>query len=219
MTLLFEEVDVQYALDVVRDYIFGSGSSPMSACNGTEMILSILRRYESKMQHFNADPNGTELPRAVYTAEQLQSYVKGEPCGISSSMAAEVFLSSLSTDLMTLKRLEPELPNGGNPLGDQEEPPELNKPHGRPNLRLTAGSPSDLLPLLQREPKQCQFGGARLPVRFSPELSYPSRQVSDFTGAAGNGRKTPRLPCCRIRGQAAPLIGSGIIAFVIASHA
>ncbi len=75
---------MQYALDVVGDYIFGSGSSSTSAGNGTASILSLLRRYESTMQHFNADPNGTELPRAVYAAEHLQSYVKGEPCGTAN---------------------------------------------------------------------------------------------------------------------------------------
>ncbi len=113
MILLFEEVDVQYALDLVADYILGLGPSSNSAGQGTGLILSLLRRYESKMQHFNADPNETDLPRAVYTAEQLQSYVKGEPCGIGSPVEGEVFLSALSTDLMTLKQLEPELSNGG----------------------------------------------------------------------------------------------------------
>ncbi|MBA3913177.1 MAG: hypothetical protein H0X25_04855 [Acidobacteriales bacterium] len=113
MILLFEEVDVQYAFDSVADFILGSGSSSASAHNGTGLILSLLQRYGTKVLQFNADPKGTDLPRALYTAEQLQSYIRGEPCAIDSSIGAEVFLNSLGMDVMTLKRLEPEIPNGG----------------------------------------------------------------------------------------------------------
>ncbi len=122
MLLLFDEVDVPYALTKIGEHLCAANREARLGPAGANVIITLLRRLESKMRQFNCDPDTTELPRALYTAEQLQSYVKGEPCAIVAAIDAGVFLRALSADLAALRQLEPDLPKDGIHLVSPKDP-------------------------------------------------------------------------------------------------
>ena len=108
---VFKAHNVAYAIEKIGDIFRGSGSGILAGWPETsaKIIVEALQELSASLAAAGLTPEATPLPMALYTARELQKYLKPEHSDIPNRDAARVYYRCLRSLLRELSQTEKEL--------------------------------------------------------------------------------------------------------------
>lgn len=114
---VFKAHNIAYAIEKIGDFFRGTGSGILAGWPETsaKIIVEALQELSLKLGSAGVTPEATSLPMALYTARELQKYLKPERSDIPNRDAARVYYRCLRSLLRELSQVDKGIaqrPNG-----------------------------------------------------------------------------------------------------------
>jgi hypothetical protein len=108
---VFKAHNVTYAIEKIGDFFRGSGSGILAGWPETsaKIIVEALQELSIKLAGAGMTPEATVLPMALYTARELQKYLKPERSDIPNRDAARVYYRCLRSLIRELSQTDKEI--------------------------------------------------------------------------------------------------------------
>ena len=108
---VFKAHNVTYAIEKIGDFFRGTGSGILAGWPETsaKIIVEALQELSVKLASAGFTPEATSLPMALYTARELQRYLKPERSDIANRDAARVYYRCLRSLLRELSQVDKEI--------------------------------------------------------------------------------------------------------------
>jgi hypothetical protein len=102
--------NVAYAIEKIGDFFRGTGSGILAGWPETsaKIIVEALQELSVKLTSAGMVPEATVLPMALYTARELQKYLKPERSDIPNQDAARVYYRCLRSLIRELNQVDKE---------------------------------------------------------------------------------------------------------------
>ncbi|HET7750967.1 MAG TPA: hypothetical protein VFK81_16380 [Terriglobales bacterium] len=103
--------NVAYAIEKIGDFFRGTGSGILAGWPETsaKIIVEALQELSVKLASAGVTPEATSLPMAIYTARELQKYLKPAPSDIPNRDAARVYYRCLRSLIRELSQVDKEI--------------------------------------------------------------------------------------------------------------
>lgn|GEM_PF-1382532 len=108
---VFKAHNVTYAIEKIGDFFRGTGSGILAGWPETsaKIIVEALQELSGKLANAGFTPEATSLPMALYTARELQKYLKPERSDIPNREAARVYYRCLRSLIRELAQVDKEI--------------------------------------------------------------------------------------------------------------
>ena len=108
---VFKAHNVTYAIEKIGDFFRGTGSGILAGWPETsaKIIVEALQELSGKLANAGFTPEATSLPMALYTARELQKYLKPERSDIPNREAARVYYRCLRSLIRELAQVDEEI--------------------------------------------------------------------------------------------------------------
>jgi hypothetical protein len=108
---VFKAHNVAYAIEKIGDFFRGTGSGILAGWPETsaKIIVEALQELSVKLASAGVTPESTVLPMALYTARELQKYLKPEHSDIPNREAARVYYRCLRSLIRELAQVDKEI--------------------------------------------------------------------------------------------------------------
>jgi hypothetical protein len=108
---VFKAHNVTYAIEKIGDFFRGTGSGILAGWPETsaKIIVEALQELSGKLATAGFTPEATSLPMALYTARELQKYLKPERSDIPNREAARVYYRCLRSLIRELAQVDKEI--------------------------------------------------------------------------------------------------------------
>jgi hypothetical protein len=108
---VFKAHNVTYAIEKIGDFFRGTGSGILAGWPETsaKIIVEALQELSVKLTSAGMVPEATVLPIALYTARELQKYLKPERSDILNQDAARVYYRCLRSLVRELAQVDKEV--------------------------------------------------------------------------------------------------------------
>jgi len=108
---VFKAHNVTYAIEKIGDFFRGTGSGILAGWPETsaKIIVEALQELSVKLANAGFTPEATSLPMALYTARELQKYLKPERSDIPNREAARVYYRCLRSLIRELAQVDKEI--------------------------------------------------------------------------------------------------------------
>ncbi len=108
---VFKAHNVAYAIEKIGDFFRGSGSGILAGWPETsaKIIVEALQELGVKLASAGMTPEATALPMALYTARELQKYLRPERSDIPSRDAARVYYRCLRSLIRELSQTDQQI--------------------------------------------------------------------------------------------------------------
>ncbi len=108
---VFKAHNVAYAMEKIGDFFRGSGSGILAGWPETsaKIIVEALQELTLKLADAGMTPEATVLPLAVYTACELQKYLRPERSDIPNRDAARVYYRCLRSLIRELSQTDQQI--------------------------------------------------------------------------------------------------------------
>ncbi len=108
---VFKAHNVAYAIEKIGDFFRGTGSGILAGWPETsaKIIVEALQELSVKLASVGATPEATSLPMALYTARELQKYLKPERSDIPNRDSARVYYRCLRSLIRELAQVDKEI--------------------------------------------------------------------------------------------------------------
>lgn len=103
--------NIAYAIEKIGDFFRGTGSGILAGWPETsaKIIVEALQELSVKLASAGVTPEATSLPMAIYTARELQKYLKPAPSDIPNRDAARVYYRCLRSLIRELSQVDKEI--------------------------------------------------------------------------------------------------------------
>ena len=108
---VFKAHNVAYAIEKIGDFFRGTGSGILAGWPETsaKIIVEALQELNVKLASAGVTPEATVLPMALYTARELQKYLKPDRSDIPNREAARVYYRCLRSLIRELSQIDKEI--------------------------------------------------------------------------------------------------------------
>ena len=108
---VFKAHNVAYAIEKIGDFFRGTGSGILAGWPETsaKIIVEALQELSVRLASAGLVPEATTLPMALYTARELQKYLKPAPSDIPNRDAARVHYRCLRSLIRELAQVDQEV--------------------------------------------------------------------------------------------------------------
>lgn len=108
---IFKAHNVAYAIEKIGDFFRGSGSGILPGWPeaSAKIIVEALQELSLNLRNAGLPAEATALPLALYTARELQKYLRAQRSDIPSGDAARVFYRCLRSLIRELSPTDKEL--------------------------------------------------------------------------------------------------------------
>jgi hypothetical protein len=108
---VFKAHNVAYAMEKISDFFRGTGSGILAGWPGTsaKIIVEALEELGTTIGKAGMTAEATALPMALYTARELQKYLKPERSDIPNREAARVYYRCLRSLIRELSQTDKEI--------------------------------------------------------------------------------------------------------------
>jgi membrane-bound lytic murein transglycosylase MltF len=109
MASVFDGKNMPYAFEKISDFINGSGSGTALAPTSAEIIIAALEELKAKAKKWNANPDESDIPHALYAARELQKFVNRQRSDVANESAARIYVEALRAFFVDIQKYEKDL--------------------------------------------------------------------------------------------------------------